>query len=165
MPGGYGNIRPSDGKQFSSDYQPAEKWTEKKALKLGEEMTAWMKAKDENGEDKGNIFFAEFLCIENDYYEDLINYLCGKFTSFLELIKKAHKIQEIKLAKFGIDDRLQPAMTIFCLKNLHGWNDKKQVEHQNQIDPLDLSKLSQPERKKFYELFNKAQSDDVEIIE
>jgi len=28
MPGGKGNIKPKDGKQFSSEYQPEEKWTE-----------------------------------------------------------------------------------------------------------------------------------------
>ena len=38
MAGGYGNIKPEEGKQFSSEYQPKEKWTEEKALKLGEDL-------------------------------------------------------------------------------------------------------------------------------
>ena len=125
MPGGKGNIRPEDGKQFSSEYQPAEKWTEERALKLGDELINWLHAEDEN------MFFAEFLYLNNDYYEDLISYLAKKFTSFSDLLKKAKKIQEVKLVKFGVFDKLNATMTIFCLKNHHGYKDKKEIEQTN----------------------------------
>jgi len=126
MVGGYGNIKPENGKQFSKDYQPEEKWTEKKALELGKELLAWMKAKDEEGEDKGNIFFEDFLMIENDYYVDLTDYLKGKFTSFSTLLDVAKKIQEIKLKKFGVGDRLNATMTKFVLTNNHGYSEKSE---------------------------------------
>lgn len=119
MPGGKGNIKPEDGKQFSSDYQPQEKWTEKKAIDLGDELIKWLNEVDENNQDKGNIFFEEFIVIVKDFYPDLIGYLCKKFTSFLELIKKAKKIQELKLYKYGIADRLNAQMTKFVLINEH----------------------------------------------
>lgn len=109
----------------------AEKWTEEKALKLGNELIDWLKAKDKDGEDKGNIFFKEFLVIENDLYQDLIDYLDGKFESFSDLIKRAKIIQEIKLVKYGVADRLQAAMTIFVLKNHHDYKDKTEVEQTN----------------------------------
>ena len=112
------------GKKFSKDYQPAEKWTEKKALELGQELLSWMKEKDDDGEDKGNIFFEDFLMIENNYYEELIAYLCGKFPSFLKLIGHARKIQEIKLIKFGVGDRLNATMTKFVLTNNHDYTEK-----------------------------------------
>ena len=131
MPGGKGNIKPSDGKQFSSDYQPQEKWTEKRALDLGNELIQWLKEVDEEGNDKGNMFFMEFLVIEKDLYEDLIEYLSKKFTSFSELIKKAKKIQEIKLVKYGVGDRLNSSMTKFCLINNHDWKDKTEIDHSN----------------------------------
>ena len=54
MPGGKGNIRPKDGKQFSKDYQPPEKWTEKIAEQLGKELITWLKETDDEGKDKGN---------------------------------------------------------------------------------------------------------------
>lgn len=123
MPGGKGNIKPSDGKQFSSDYQPEEKWTEDKALKLGRDLINWMKVAPEN------IFFDEFLYVENDYYAELISYLSGKFTSFLNLIGKAKKIQEVKLKKYGTADKLNAPITKFVLINEHGWKDKQEVEH------------------------------------
>jgi len=112
------------GKKFSSEYQPSEKWTEKKALDLGQELLSWMKEKDDDGEDKGNIFFEDFLMIENNYYEELIAYLCGKFPSFLKLIGQARKIQEIKLIKFGVGDRLNATMTKFVLTNNHDYTEK-----------------------------------------
>ena len=63
MPGGNKNIKPSDGKQFSSEYQPEEKWTEKKALKLGNDLINWLK------KDEEHIFYREYLTIVNDFEE------------------------------------------------------------------------------------------------
>jgi len=124
MAGGKGKIRPEDGKQFSKEYQPKEKWTEQKALQLGNDLIAWLKEENAEGEDKGNIFYEEFLVIERDLYLDLIRYLKDKFTSFYELIEKAKKIQEIKLVKYGVGDRLNATMTKFTLTNNHGWKDR-----------------------------------------
>lgn len=136
MAGGKGGIRPEDGKQFSSEYQPAEKWTEEKALKLGNELIDWLKEKDEEGEDKGNMFYQEFLIVEKNLYEGVISYLCDKFTSFSKLIEKARKIQEIKLVKYGVGDRLNATMTKFTLINNHGWSDKQEIDHTTQGDKI-----------------------------
>lgn len=132
MPGGNKNIKPEDGKQFSKDYQPAEKWTEEKALKVVNELIEWLKEKhitgEFAGEDKANLFFEEFLYIENDYYPELIAYLSNKFSSFSKLIEKAKKIQEIKLMKFGVLDNLNASMTKFVLINNHNWKDKNETD-------------------------------------
>lgn len=141
MAGGNKAIRPEDGKQFSKEYQPAEKWTEEKALQLGKELIDWLKEKDDEGEDKGNIFFQEFLIIEKDLYEELISYLCKKFSSFLKLIEKAEKIQELKLQKYGVGDRLNATMTKFVLINNHGWTDKMQTDHTTQGEKINIINL------------------------
>lgn len=133
MPGGKGNINGNDGKRFSSEYQPEEKWTEDAALKLGNELIAWLKEKDDDGEDKGNIFYEEFLIIENDYYPPLVGYLCEKFSSFLKLIEKAEKIQELKLQKYGVGDRLNSSMTKFVLANKHGWKSNQEINLPSKI--------------------------------
>ena len=88
MAGGYGNIKPEEGKQFSSEYQPKEKWTEEKALKLGEDLIEWQKA------DSVNMFWDEYLVLERDLYPSLIAYLSNKFTSFSKLIEKAKKYRK-----------------------------------------------------------------------
>jgi len=136
----------------STSYKPgdkaAEKWTLEKAMKLGDELIEWLKEVDENGQDKGNIFYEEFLCIKNDYYEELISYLCKKFDPFLKLIKKAKKIQELKLIKFGIADRLQPTMTIFVLKNHHNYKDKQEIEQTGDftIKGITFNKAAQKDK-------------------
>jgi len=121
MPGGKGNIKPEDGKQFSSEYQPPEKWTEKRALKLGDDLITWQKTNHDN------MFFEEFLFLEKDLYPELISYLCEKFTSFSKLIEKSKKIQEIKLKKYGTADKLNASMTKFVLINNHNWKEKTEL--------------------------------------
>ncbi len=160
MAGGKGNIRPEDGKQFSKDYQPAEKWTEKKALELGNELIQWLKGKDKEGNDKGNIFFKEFLIIENDYDDDLINYLKGKFTSFSVLIKRATSIQELKLQKYGVGDRLNATMTKFVLINKHEWKDKQEVVSTNTNIEVDYTELSSTDLQKLIEIEEKLKPKD-----
>lgn len=120
MGGGKGNIKPSDGKQFSKDYQPKEKWPEERAIKLGKDMIAWLMEVDDEGADKGNILFEEFLVIEQGLYMDVVKHLSNKFTSFCELRKKAKKIQEIKITKYGLADRLNANMAKFVLSTSHG---------------------------------------------
>ncbi|HUX56227.1 MAG TPA: hypothetical protein VMV77_04590 [Bacteroidales bacterium] len=125
MPGGKGNIEPEDGKQFSSEYQPEEKWTEEEALKLGKDLIAWQR------ESPANMFWDEYLIMERDLYPEVIAYLSEKFTSFLKLHGKAKKIQEIKLKKYGTADKLNAAMTKFVLINDHGWKDQSHIDHTN----------------------------------
>lgn len=108
------------GKKFSSEYQPKEKWTEDKSLDLGHNLIEWLK------ESNDHIFFEEFLIIESDLYPEIINYLSNKFPSFLKLVERAKKIQEIKLVKFGVADLLNATMTKFVLTNHHGYADKSE---------------------------------------
>lgn len=138
--GGNKGIRPEDGKQFSKDYQPPEKWTEKRALALADELIDWMKEKYEDGNDKGNMFYEEFLVIEKDLYPDLIRYLTNKFSSFFERIKTAEKIQELKLQKYGVGDKLNASMTKFVLTNKHGWREKHETQTEtNQVKPIEIT--------------------------
>jgi hypothetical protein len=127
MPGGKGKIKPEEGRQFSADYQPDEKWTEDVALQLGRDLIDWQKEKD------GNIFFEDFLIIQKDLYPQLISYLSEKFTSFSKLIERARKIQEIKLKRLGTADVLNATMTKFVLTNDHGWKDKTENEQRVKI--------------------------------
>ena len=132
MPGGNKNIKPEDGKQFSKDYQPDESWTEKKALELGNQLLDWQKEVDKEGNDKGHIFWEEFFVIKNDYYPELPSYLSIKFSSFLKLLERAKKIQEMKLVKYGVADRLNASLTKFCLTNHHGYRDSQHIDHTTQ---------------------------------
>jgi hypothetical protein len=101
----------------------------------------WLKEKDDDGEDKGHIFFEEFLIIENNYYPELITYLSKKFLSFFNLIEKAKKIQEIKLQKYGVGDRLNATMTKFVLINQHNWKEKSEIESSHQFKDFNIKDI------------------------
>ncbi len=105
--------------KFSKTYQPKPKWTEEKAIKLGNELIAWLKASPDN------IYFEEFLFIEKDLYLDLPRYLAEKFDTFSELLEKARKIQELKLIKYSNADQLNASITKFVLINNHGYTSER----------------------------------------
>lgn len=109
-----------NGVMFEKGNKAAEKWTEEKALALGYELLEWMKQ-------PMNIFFEEFLIIENDYYAELIAYLSSKFPSFLKVIDRAKKIQELKLQKHATLKDTDTGMTKFILINRHDWKDKSET--------------------------------------
>ena len=133
MPGGKGKIRPKDGKQFSSEYQPQEEiWTEDVAILFLTDLLNWL------FEDKTNMFYEEFIFMVADplkydkrakIYTGLTSYLSKKYTSCFNLLEKAKKIQEIKLKKYGTADNLNATITKFVLINEHGWKDKQDIEH------------------------------------
>ena len=128
------------GKQFSKDYQPPVKWTEERALKVGQDLIDWLNAEEEN------MFYEEFLLIVNDYDLNLPKYLAGKFSSFYELLEKAKKIQELKLKKYGVFDKLNPSMTKFVLINNHGWTDRSEVKADvnipNEISSVEIIRVN-----------------------
>ncbi len=113
-----------DGKQFTSEYQPNEKWTEKEAILLGNELIEWLKQ-----DTKKNIFFKHFLIVERDLYLSLISYLTDKFSSFSQLIERVKEMQELKLMKYGVQDELNASMTKFVLANHHNYTDKQETTH------------------------------------
>ena len=115
----------------------AEKYNEEFALKLGNDLIAWLTIKDSIGTVK-NIFYEDFLLIERgDLTEDIISYLAKKFDSFSGLIKKAKKIQEIKILKYAGRKVLNSSVGIFCLKANHGYTEKVEYTQKNQVELVD----------------------------
>jgi len=129
--GGNKNIDPHGGVKFEKGNKDAEKWTEKRALSFGQEILDWMTSADEN------IFFDEFVYLiapKLPNYQDVKisadtpNYLGRKFLSFSELFDNARKIQELKLKKFGVFDKLNASMTKFVLINNHKWTERTESD-------------------------------------
>lgn len=50
-------------------------------------------------------------------------------TEISDTIKEINDKIETNLATYGIQGKTNPAMTIFTLKNKHGWRDKSEIEH------------------------------------
>ena len=149
MPGGYKNINGSDGNTFEKGNKYGEKWTEEVANELADELIEWIKS-----DEKENMFFKEFLLLKKGLYPDLLKYLARVHPSFSEKLDLAKEIQKVKLIKYGVDDKLNPAMTKFVLMNQHGMAEK--MENENKDTYIELSKEEREKRKK--ELIKKLKS-------
>lgn len=141
MPSGNGNIRPSDNpKPFKKGDKAAEIWTKKIAEQLVNDLIDWMNETDKDGKDKGNIFIIDFLGSRR-LCKSTAAYLAKKFTTFSNLLEIAKTIQEAKLLKYGIADRLNASMTKFVLINHHGYYDKKLIDHSNKGEKFDFNNI------------------------
>ena len=121
---------PPVGKQFTSEYQPdKEVWTEDEAVRLFNDLLAWFDQKPTN------ILFDEFL-FDNPklgkrpgkIYPTLFPYLKEKFDSCSRLYEKANKIQEIRLVKYSLHDKLNPTMSKFVLSTKHSYVEKQEIQ-------------------------------------
>lgn len=101
------------------------KWTKQKLIKLGNELIEWL------NEHPTNIFFQDFLNQKGLYKHLISEQNCDEFN---ELIKRAKSIQEIKLIKYGTFSKLNSTMTIFVLKNHHGYTDGDKNNNDNDGD-------------------------------
>jgi len=115
-------------------------WTEDRALELGEGLIAWMEASSDN------VYWEKYLYLERKeekLYPELISYLTSKYDSFLQLVKRAKKIQEIRLLEKEGKGEIK---SLFVLKNHHGYADRTEVKTENvnyNYDPKDLREKTQ----------------------
>lgn len=126
MAGGKGQIRPEDGVQFGFGNKAAEKWTEEKALELGEDLIKWISEEDLNDPAR-RVFINGFLVLERGLNVTTVNYLAKKFSSFSNLYERAKQISEYKLAMYGLAEKTSSQITKFALANNHGWTEKKDI--------------------------------------
>jgi len=126
----------------------AEKWTEEKALEIGNSLIAWLKVEPEiiktlNGRqiENINLYKIEFLS-RNGFTKDLIRDLCSRFISFHDLIKEADEIQEAKILKYSALNKINPTISIFCLKNHHGYKDKSEMDMTTKGESLNANNLT-----------------------
>lgn len=132
-------------------------WTEANAMDLAIKLLNWYKEKD------NRIFFKEFLLGE-DIYEDVVNYLSGKYPSFSDVIKRAKQWQEVRLMKWGTLGKTNPAVTIFMLKNHHKYRDEYGLRHSAQ--GAGTNELAEPELDtEINQLMEVMDIETVEVIE
>lgn len=109
-------------------------WDELAVTRLGNDLIAWLQADDDN------IFVEDFLS-QHGLYRQAQARLTSKFEVFRDLIKAAKEIQEIKINRLALKQKVNPVMAIFLLKNHHGYADKQEIKTENlnyNYDPADL---------------------------
>lgn len=134
MPGGNKNINGDDGVKFEKGNKAAEKWTEKEALRFGNDLISWMRSEDEN------IFFDDFIYLQDHkgkyagkIYAELPSYLAKKFSSFLNILNTCRKIEETKLKKFSAFDKLNASISKFLLSAKYGYTEKTENKNESII--------------------------------
>lgn len=94
-------------------------WTLETATQLFEDMISWQMA------DADNLYWEKFIVMERGLYPSVVSYLIGKYPELSNLLKKAEKVQEIRLLeKVGKGE----IKSIFVLKNKHGYADKVETK-------------------------------------
>jgi hypothetical protein len=117
-------------------------WTEERAMRLAADLENWMMADEDE-----NIFFQEYLA-KAKINNQVISELSSKFPKFSETIKGLKRIQEFRINRMALKQKVNPVMAIFLLKNLHGYADKQEVKTENvnyNYDPADLRSKTQDE--------------------
>jgi hypothetical protein len=123
----------------------AEKWTEEKALKLGNEILKWV-SQDPiiRSTDQGklsivsaNLFISKYL-IQHNYCHTLTSELAKKYKSFATVLLKIKKLQEIKINSLGLFKLLDPGLVKFNLINHYGYKDKTQTDLTSNGEKLEM---------------------------
>lgn len=119
-------------------HRPVE-WTEEAAMALASALEAWME------EDEEHIFFQEYLAKHRIRNATIAN-LSSKYPEFQKIIKDLKVIQEYRINRLALKQKINPVMAIFLLKNHHGYTDKQEIKTENlnyNYDPGDLRQKTQ----------------------
>ena len=119
--------------QFKKGNKAALKWTEEKAIALGQELLDWMH------EDQRNFMMKDFL-FERNLYADIISYLSGKYPSFSEYITRAKEIEAHRIQKFALTNNINAGMAQWVLAVHHNQHNVNKQE----ITGKDGTPLSAP---------------------
>jgi hypothetical protein len=114
--GNVGSSTSIDGSSTKRKVGRPREWTEERLVALGEGLIEWLNEADEN------IFLDEYL-VKNDLYAELLSQQIDTSNEFAQLIKKAKKIQESKIAKFAFSGKKNPVFGMFLLKCKHGYSE------------------------------------------
>lgn len=141
MPGGKGNIKPSDNpKPFTKDnYYDSTKWNEETIHNILDDLEAWLWEEeailDKEGtvvgmKDKGNCFYKDFL-YRRGLYDNWISNYRNKYTTVSDRLSNIDKIQEHKLQLLAATGKQKEGITKFILQNKYDWKEKSQNENVN----------------------------------
>lgn len=78
------------------------------------------------------IFFIGQLFESREYSRQRFSEWTKKFENdeeISDIIKRIEELLETRLVTGGLTSALNPTLTIFTLKNKHGWKDKSEVEN------------------------------------
>lgn len=111
----------------------AEKWTEEKALELGNNLLKWMT------ESNTNLAVETFLYEINNYPVGIVERLKEKYKSFAKLFEQALKVQKGKLMTGSILNKYNAGFVKFLLINNHGMQSDKNITNINMLQQQETN--------------------------
>lgn len=111
----------------------AQKWTEEKAMAIGQELLDWLHASPMN------FLFKDFL-FEKGLYSDALIYLEKTFPRFSVYIARAREIEALRIQKYALFNKLNPGMAQWVLAVHHNQSPVQKTE----ITGKDGAPLSPP---------------------
>lgn len=106
----------------------AEKWTLEESQKFIDSVYEYVKG----NEDCCSI---EEACTELGWYEKLLTYIDTKFKNVVfNAIKKSKALIKQRILKQGLNNKYNPTMAIFVLKNNHDMKDKQEIHNSGSIN-------------------------------
>lgn len=97
------------------------KYTEDVLNKWADELIEFMSSPE-------NFWFKDFAILKGVHSSELRN-LSENHEKLSKALKKAHEIQESKIAKMAMNGTFNASMSIFALKNVAGWRDTQDITH------------------------------------
>lgn len=124
-----------------------ERWTERKSIEFFKKSLELLK------HDKSIVFIGS-LAVAMDSYKEIYTYLTNKFgeknKDFLTIKKEIDSIIESRLFSGALNNDLNSTVSIFGLKNNHGWKDKTEsdVNMNTSVNIIDLGVGEKPKNDK-----------------
>lgn len=104
-------------------------WTEKRVEALANKLDEWRSSHT-------NFLLSKF-CDEHDVYPALLSRLAKKHDVFSQALQRAKVHQEAVIVEGMLNSELNAIGSIFTLKNVAGWRDKKDIDHTSKGDKID----------------------------
>lgn len=74
------------------------------------------------------------FCTKRSYLATRIPQMCAASENFKTAVEALKQKEETQIVRGGLGNKLNPTMSIFCLKNNHGWTDKRELEQSTTVN-------------------------------
>ena len=109
------------------------KWTEEYVEELADDLVSWMES------DETNLWYKDWALKKHIHVQRLSEW-ASKYPKFNDALNQAKAIQESRMTKEALTQKLNHTMCIFLLKCNHGYIDRQTVD-QTVTKKTDRSEL------------------------
>ena len=105
-------------------------WNEDNVSAITEELYNWLLEVDERGNDKGNVFYMDFL-YKKGLSPAWVSYVKKRFPTVAKQFEVLEKVKEERLVKMAATGVIKEGITKFVLQNQFNWREKSESKTEN----------------------------------